>query len=220
MIINTYTLLLKVRLGKGKGVNRTWDFFRKRILKIVFVYFPGGTVDKNLPANAGDMVWSLFREDNTCYVTTKPVHHNYWACTLWSACCNYWAPCCNYWSLQALGPMSHNYWACVPKLLKPVHLEPVQFSSVQSLSRVRLFATPWTAAHQASLSPSPTPGVYPNSCPLSRWCHPTISSSVFPFSSCSQSFPTSGSFQIGQFFTSGSQSIGASASASVLPTNI
>ena len=152
MIINTYTLLLKVRLGKGKGVNRTWDFFRKRILKIVFVYFPGGTVDKNLPANAGDMVWSLFREDNTCYGTTKPVHHNYWACTLWSACCNYWAPCCNYWSLQALGPMSHNYWACVPKLLKPVHLEPVQFSSVQSLSRVRLFATPWTAAHQASLS--------------------------------------------------------------------
>ena len=53
MIINTYTLLLKVRSGKGKGVNRTWDFFRKRILKIVFVDFPGGTVGKNLPANAG-----------------------------------------------------------------------------------------------------------------------------------------------------------------------
>ena len=67
---------------------------------------------------------------------------------------------------------------------------------------------------------SPTPGVYPNSCPLSRWCHPTISSSVIPFASCLQSFPASGSFQMSQFFASGSQSIGVSASASVLPMNI
>ena len=67
---------------------------------------------------------------------------------------------------------------------------------------------------------SPTPGVYPNSCPLSRWCHPTISSSVIPFSSCLQSFPESGSFLRSQFFASGSQSIGASASASVLSMNI
>ena len=65
--------------------------------------------------------------------------------------------------------------------------------------------------------PSPTPRIYPNSCPLSRWCHPTISSSIIPFSSCSQSFPASGSFPMSQFFTSGGQSIGASASASVLP---
>ena len=64
------------------------------------------------------------------------------------------------------------------------------FSSVQSLSNVRLFVTPWTAAHQASC-PSPTLGVHPNPCPSSRWCHPTISSSVFPFSSCLQSFPVS-----------------------------
>ena len=56
--------------------------------------------------------------------------------------------------------------------------------------------------------PSPTPGVYSNSCPLSQWCHPTISSSVVPFSSCLQSFPASGSFQMSQFFTSGGQSIG------------
>ena len=69
-------------------------------------------------------------------------------------------------------------------------------SSVQSLSHVQLFATPWTAAHQASLSP--TPGVYSNSCPSSWWCHPTISSSVVPFSSCLQSFPSSGSFQMRQ----------------------
>ena len=66
---------------------------------------------------------------------------------------------------------------------------------------------------------SPTPRVYLNSCPLSLWCHPTISSSVVPFSSCLQSFPASGSFQMSQFFTTGGQSIGVSASASVLPMN-
>ena len=68
--------------------------------------------------------------------------------------------------------------------------------------------------------PSPTPGVYLNSCPLSRWCHPTISSSLVPFSSCLQSFPASGSFQMSQLFTSGGQSTAVSASASVLPMNI
>ena len=94
-----------------------------------------------------------------------------------------------------------------------------QFSSVQLLSSVQLFATPWTAACQASLSIT-TPGVYPDSCPLSRWCHPTISSSVIPFSSHLQSFPASESFQMSQFFASGGQSIGISASVSVLPMNI
>ena len=68
--------------------------------------------------------------------------------------------------------------------------------------------------------PSPAPRVYSNSCPLSRWCHPTILSSVVPFSSRLQPFPESGSFQMNQFFTSGGQSIGISASASVLPMNI
>ena len=68
--------------------------------------------------------------------------------------------------------------------------------------------------------PSPTPGVYLNSCPLSRWCHPTISSSLVPFSSCLQSFPASGSFQMSQLFASGGQSTAVSASASVLPMNI
>ena len=66
---------------------------------------------------------------------------------------------------------------------------------------------------------SPTPGVHPNPCPLSWWCHPTISSSVVPFSSCPQSFPAPGSFQVSQPFTSGGQSIGVSASTSVLPMN-
>ena len=68
--------------------------------------------------------------------------------------------------------------------------------------------------------PSPTPGACSNSCPLSQWCHPTISSSVVPFSSCLQSFPASGSFLRSQFFASGGQDIGAYASASVLPMNI
>ena len=67
---------------------------------------------------------------------------------------------------------------------------------------------------------SPTPGVYSNSCPLSRWCHPTVSFSVVPFSSCLQSFPASGSFPMSQLFSSGSQSIGVSASTSILPMNI
>ena len=96
----------------------------------------------------------------------------------------------------------------------------VQFSSVQLLSHVQFFATPWIVACQASLSiTSPTPRVYPNSCPLSRWCHPTISSSVLPFSSCPQSFLATGSFQMSQLFTSGGQSIAVSASTSVLPRN-
>ena len=92
-------------------------------------------------------------------------------------------------------------------------------SSVQSLSRVQLFATPWITAHQASLS-SPTPRVYSNSCPSNRWCHPAISSSFVPFSSCSQSLPVSESFPVSQLFTWGGQSIGVSASASVLPMNV
>ena len=96
---------------------------------------------------------------------------------------------------------------------------PYSISLVQSLSRVWLFATPWTTARQASLSIS-NPGVYSDSCPSSRWGHPAISSSVDPFSSCLQSFPASRSFQMSQIFPLGGQSIGVSASASVLPKNI
>ena len=79
-----------------------------------------------------------------------------------------------------------------------------QFSSVQSLSCVWLFVTPWTQ-HARPPCPSPTPRVYSNSCPLSWWCHPAISSSVIPFSSCLQSFLASGSFQMSQFFKSGTK---------------
>ena len=89
-----------------------------------------------------------------------------------------------------------------------------QFSSVVSDS-----LRPHESQHTRPPCPSPTPGVYSNSCPLSQWCHPTISSSVVPFSSCPQSFPASGSFPMSQLFSWGGQSIGASASASVLPLN-
>ena len=79
---------------------------------------------------------------------------------------------------------------------------------------------PHELQHTRPPCPLPTPRVYSNSCPLSWWSHTTISSSVVPFFSCLQSFTTSGSFPKTQFFTSGSQSIGVSASASVLPMNI
>ena len=90
---------------------------------------------------------------------------------------------------------------------------------VQLLSHVRLFAAPWTAAHQASLSIT-IPGACSDSCPSSRWCHPTLSSSVIPFSSCLQPFPASESFLTNQFFTYSGRSIGASTSTSVFPMNI
>ena len=92
------------------------------------------------------------------------------------------------------------------------------FSSVRSLSHVWLFVTPWLQ-HARLPCPSPTPGVYPNSCALSRWCHPAISSCVLPFSSCPQSLPASGSLSMSQLFAWGGQSIGVSPSASVLPMN-
>ena len=78
---------------------------------------------------------------------------------------------------------------------------------------------PHEPQHARPPCPSPTPGVHPNPCLLSQWCHPTISSSVVPFSSCLQSFPASGSFQMSQLFASGGQRTGVSASTSVLPMN-
>ena len=94
----------------------------------------------------------------------------------------------------------------------------IQFSSVQSFSRVRLFATPWSK-HARPPCPSPTPRVHSDSCPSSQWCHPAISSSVVPFSSCPQSLPASESFPVSQLFAWGGQSTGVSALASFLPKN-
>ena len=94
------------------------------------------------------------------------------------------------------------------------------FSSVQFSSSVMSNSLwPHEPQHARPPCPSPTPGVHPNSCPLSWWCHPTTSSSVVPFSSCPQSFPASRSFPMSQLFTSGGQSTGVSASTSVLPMN-
>ena len=95
-----------------------------------------------------------------------------------------------------------------------VAISSVQFSSVMWDS-----LQPHGQQHTRPPYPPPTPEVHSNSCPLSHWCHPTISSSVISFSSHLQSFPASGSFQMSQFFTSGGQSIGISALTSVLPMN-
>ena len=100
-----------------------------------------------------------------------------------------------------------------------LHSELTQFSSVQPVSHVQLWE-PVGLQHARFPCPSPNPGACSDSCPLSQWCHPIISSSVIFFSSCLQSFPASGSFQMSQFFASGGQSTEVSASASVLPMNI
>ena len=91
----------------------------------------------------------------------------------------------------------------------------VQFSRLAVSDSLR----PHESQHARPPCPSPTPGVYSNSCPLSQWCHPAISSSFIPFSSCPQSLPASGPFPMSQLFTWGGQSTGVSASASVLPMN-
>ena len=106
------------------------------------------------------------------------------------------------------------------RILLFIHPRYNQVSSVQfSRSVVSDFLELHGPQHARPPHLSPTPGVHPNSCPLSQWCHQTISSSVIPFSSCPQSFPASGSFPMSQFFASGGQSIGVLASTSVLPMN-
>ena len=126
-------------------------------------------------------------------------------------------------SKSAIGDNMDEPWGHYAKWNEPVTEDkscasPI-ISSVQWLSRSDSLR-PHEPQHTRPPCPSPTPGVYPNPCPLSQWCHPPISSSVVPFSSCPQSFPASGSFQMSQFFASGGQSNEVSASASVLPMNI
>ena len=114
--------------------------------------------------------------------------------------------------LQSMGLQRVRHdWA----LMHTKVLSSVQFSCSVMSDSLRLHGL----QHARLPCPSPTPGVHPNPCPLSRWCHPTISSSLVPFSSCPQSFPASVSFQMSQLFASGGQSIGVSASTSVLPIN-
>ena len=126
---------------------------------------------------------------------------------------------------------SYSWWLLNLEL-KPSHLSgaltvhvqldllTLRFSSVEfSCSVMSNSLQSYELQHTSLPCLSPTPRVYPNSCPSSQWCHPTISSSVIPFSSCPQSFPGSGSFTMSQFFTPSGQSIGVSASYSVLPMN-
>ena len=109
--------------------------------------------------------------------------------------------------------------ALVPTLCD--HLGSLNLCSVQFSDSVTSDSLwPHGLHHARPPCPSITTGVYSNSCPLSQWCHPTSSSSIVPFSSCPRSFPVSGSFPVTQFFTSGGQNIGVSASTSVLPMNI
>ena len=114
-------------------------------------------------------------------------------------------------------PLLHNLTSSLfPKAKSDSSISSVQFSSIIQ-SCLTLFDTMNHSTQPPC--PSPTLGVYSNSCPLSRWCHSTISSSVVPFSSHLQSFPALGSFQMSQLFASGGQSIGVSASTSVLSMN-
>ena len=92
-----------------------------------------------------------------------------------------------------------------------------QYICCSSVTKLHLILQPYWLEHPRLPCPSPTPWTCSNSCPLSQWCHPTISSPVVCFSSCPQSFPASGSFPVSQLFASGGQSIGASTSATVLP---
>ena len=122
---------------------------------------------------------------------------------------------------------------CSKKCLCSVSVTPLNLREAHPLLKINCFSLllfscsimsdslrPHRLQHAMPPCPSPTLRVYSDSCPLSRWCHPTILSSVFPFSSCLQSFPTSGSFLMSWLFASSDQSVGASVSASVLPMNI
>ena len=120
---------------------------------------------------------------------------------------------------ESLSLKFHSRWITCKLCNLSKSLYFVQVLLKVSCSVVYDYLWPHELQHARPPCPSPTFRVYPNSCPLSRWCHPTISSSVVHFSSCPQLFPASGSFQMSQLFASGGQSIGLSASTSVPPMN-
>ena len=150
----------------------------------------------------------VLRQDSWPLEERNLVGGQRWASITWSFLCSQ--------VLLKYKRDSESFWHKHQKMTeKSALLLVFQFSSVAQLCPIP--CDPHGLKHARLPCPSPTPGVYPNSCPLSRWCHPTISSSVVPFSSCLQSFPASGSFPLSQFFLSGGQSIRVSALASVLP---
>ena len=140
-----------------------------------------------------------------------------WGWTTTTKRINYWYKQLLVWTSKALCCMGEAGlkipWFHFHDCLK--RISSVQFSRSVVSDSLR----PHELQHARPPCPSPTPRVHPNPCPSSRWCHPTISSSIVPFSSCPQSFPASGSFQMSQFFASGGQRIGVSASTSVPAMN-
>ena len=144
----------------------------------------------------------------------------------------FWCFCCftsimNMFCFFFLSYATWFWFFFLRKRFKLLWAESIQISQSRNFLDVQFSCSvmsdslqPHGLQHVRPPCPSTTPGVYSNSCPLNRWCHPVISSSAVPFSSCLQSFPASQSFPMSQFFASGGQSIGVSASASVLPMNI
>ena len=155
---------------------------------------------KNLPPMRETWVWSLDGEDSL-----KKGMATHSRILVWEIA----------WKKKSGGLQSHGV-----AMISFIIFQLLQFSSVQfSHSVVSDSLRPHESQHARPPCPSPTPRVYANSYPSNRWCHPAISSSIVPFSSCPQSLPASGSFPMSQLFAWGSQSIGVSASASVLPMN-
>ena len=124
-----------------------------------------------------------------------------------------WSTDNQHWKVHVLNQLLLIHVALLSHIL--LSISSVQFSCSVVSDSLR----PHESQHARPPCPSPTPGVHSDSCPSSRWCHPAISSSVVPFSSCPQSLPASGSFPMSQLFAWGGQSIGVSASSSVLPMN-
>ena len=142
-----------------------------------------------------------------------------WGCITWRKSCSY-SVAQSWWLNDITNSMNMSLSKLGTQFRAPVvNVQLFVAVVVKSLSYVWLFVIPWTAAPLVSLSFSISRSLL-NSCPLSRWCHPTISSSVIPFISCLQPFPASGSFPMSQLFAWGGQSIEASASAAVLRMNI
>ena len=205
---------------------------------------PGSAVPGILKAKTLEWVAISFSNAWKWKVKGKSLSHVRLLATPWTAA--YQAPLSTefsrqeYWSRLPWLPLGEGYSSRDPGHIKhpsiqgsnlffdginifsTISFQLLENDHLSSLSSVQSCPTLWTHGLQHARPPclSPTPGVYSDSCPLSQWCHPTMSSSVVPFSSCPQSFPASGSFPMSQFFASGGQSIAVSALASVFPVNI
>ena len=190
---------------------REMRLFRYK-LKLDLGNFPGGPVVKNPPANAGDtQVPSLVWADSSCLRETKPVCHNSWAPVPWNP-----SPATG----EATTVRRPHITTKEQLMVAATGESPgtAMNTSVQ-FSRSVLSDSLWPheSKHAWPPCPSLTPGVHSDSRPSSQWCHPAISSSVVPFSSCPQSLPASVSFPMSQLFTWGGQSTRVSALASFLP---